>query len=136
MNTQLSKALLCAALLTALGSCKKNENTDADTDAANATITADSTGAAPGSQSDASGSDANESNTNGSSGQARANTSHKLTQDEIDSIKAERDKIVTPPANTGASATPGSGRAVPGNDKTVPGTNASQSSSTGIDNRK
>ena len=61
----------------------------------------------------------------------KAKKHHMLTTAEKDSIKAERDKLVTPPDNVGPSATPGSGRAVPGNNKPAPGNNASQSSSTG-----
>ena len=55
----------------------------------------------------------------------------RLTQAEIDSIKAERNKVVTPPSRSGASLTPGSGTAVPGNNETSGGTNADMGSSTG-----
>jgi hypothetical protein len=54
-----------------------------------------------------------------------------MTQPDLDSIKAERDKLLTPPSHTGASLTPGSGTAVPGNNQVSGGTNADMGSSTG-----
>ena len=122
MNT--SKIILSALLLSALVSCKKKD----DTDMTDATTTTEATTTDTLSTSDTTNTEAS-----GTTGKIRSKRtgSRELTTAEIDSIKAERDKIVTPPSNTGASGTPGSGRAVPSNNKIAPGNNASQGSSTG-----
>jgi hypothetical protein len=111
---------LCVVLVF---SCKKTPDYEDET----VTIAADTTTV------DTLATEGNDETANNVGHRQGRNVSKKrpLTTAEIDSIKAERDKIVTPPDNVGASATPGSGRAVPGNNTPSPGNNASQGSSTG-----
>lgn len=120
----LSKALCCALVFATLVGCKKtaDDTTESAASADTASVSSSSAGTM--------GEEDQSTATSGSLRQYQKPT-RELTQHEIDSIKAERDKIVTPPQNTGASATPGSGRAVPGNNKAVSGNNANEGSSTG-----
>lgn len=117
----LPKILFCGLLVASLNACKKKEdsNTDASARANDTTVI------------DTSADTTTSENTRSTGKFVRRKEKRELTSAEIDSIKAERDKIVTPPDNIGASGTPGSGRAVPQNNKIAPGNNASQGSSTG-----
>jgi hypothetical protein len=112
MKTATAITLIFSAFLLMTG-CRKNDNAAADGQmtAASDSVAADSRSA------DTSGS----GNTSAGSASHATHRRHKLTQHEIDSLKAERDKIVTPPANSGASLTPGSGPATPDNTKTYGG---------------
>jgi len=112
MKTATTFAIALSTLML-LGSCKKKESTDENdntTTVVSDTVSADTTSA------DTAGSGQTAHKTTGMMHRQR-----KMTQDEIDSLKAERDKVVTPPSNSGASLTPGSGPATPKNTKTYGG---------------